>query len=114
VTTDVAAGTYNSIWGAGEADVFAAGVGTIQHYDGTAWAAMTVPTTNSLAGIWGRAGDDVFAVGSSNTVLHYHAGLWQQFTTPFSGDLTSVSGAGSSIYMTAKDGKVYRLIDTAP
>jgi len=114
VTTDVSTGTYNSIWGAGEADVFAAGVGTIQHYDGTAWTAMTVPTTSSLAGLWGRAGDDVFAVGSSNTVLHYHAGLWQQFTTPFSGDLTSVSGAGASIYMTAKDGKVHRLIDTAP
>lgn len=113
-TTDIPTGTYSGIWGAAEDDVFAAGVGTIQHYDGSAWTAMTVPTTNALAGIWGRAGDDVFAVGSSNTVLHYHAGLWLQFPAPFSGDLTSVSGAGSSIYMTSRDGNVYRLIDTAP
>ncbi|MEO8698551.1 MAG: hypothetical protein ABI867_00875 [Kofleriaceae bacterium] len=113
LTPDLATGAYSAIWGAAEDDVFAVG-GTIQHYDGSAWAAMTVPTTSSLAGIWGRAGDDVFAVGSSNTVLHYHAGLWVQFPAPFSGDLTSVSGAGSSIYMTSSDGKVHRLIDTAP
>jgi hypothetical protein len=47
-------------------------------------------------------------------VLHYHAGLWRSFTTPFSGDLTSVSGAGASIFTTSADGKVYRLIETAP
>jgi hypothetical protein len=114
LTADLPSGTFNAIWGAGEADVFAAGIGEIRHYDGTAWTAMTVPTTNPLTGVWGRAGDDVFAVGSTATVLHYHAGLWQMFTTPFTGDLTSVSGAGSSIYATSADGKVYRLIDSAP
>jgi len=114
LTVEIASGAFDAIWGAGEADVFAAGIGEIRHYDGTSWTAMTVPTTNPLTGIWGRASDDVFAVGSTNTVLHYHAGLWQTFATPFIGDLTSVSGAGSSIYATAADGKVYRLIDTAP
>ncbi|HEY6035276.1 MAG TPA: hypothetical protein VIV58_13470, partial [Kofleriaceae bacterium] len=114
LTVDIPSGTFNAIWGAGESDVFASGIGEIRHYDGTAWTAMTVPTTNPLAGIWGRASDDVFAVGSTNTVLHYHAGLWQQFSTPFTGDLTNVTGAGSSIYATSADGKVYRLIDTAP
>jgi hypothetical protein len=114
LSTDLASGTFNSIWGAGEADVFVAGIGEIRHYDGTAWTAMTVPTTNPLTGVWGRASDDVFAVGSTATVLHYHAGLWQMFATPFTGDLTGVSGAGSSIYATSTDGKVYRLIDSAP
>ncbi|MEO6772770.1 MAG: hypothetical protein ABI467_07070 [Kofleriaceae bacterium] len=114
LSTDLATGTFNGIWGAGETDVFAVGLGDIHHYDGTAWTAMTVPTTNPLTGVWGRASDDVFAVGSTNTVLHYHAGLWQTFATPFTGDLTSVTGAGSSIYASSADGKVYRLIDSAP
>jgi hypothetical protein len=56
----------------------------------------------------------VFAVGSTSTLLHYHAGLWQMFAMPFTADFTSVSGAGSSIYATTSDGRVYRLIDTAP
>ena len=114
LTIDISSGMFSSIWGAGENDVFAAGIGEIRHYDGTAWTAMTIPTTNPLAGIWGRASDDVFAIGSTSTVLHYHAAIWQIFSTPFTGDLTSVSGAGSSIYATSADGKVYRLIDTAP
>jgi hypothetical protein len=114
LSTDISAGTFSAIWGAGESEVFAAGIGEIRHYDGTAWTAMTVPTTNPLTGVWGRASDDVFAVGSTNTVLHYHAGLWQVFATPFAGDLTSVTGAGSSIYACSADGKVYRLIDSAP
>lgn len=114
LTADLPSGTFSAIWGAGESDVFVTGIGEIRHYDGTAFTAMTIPTTNPLVGVWGRASDDVFAVGSTNTVLHYHAGLWQQFSTPFTGDLTSVSGAGSSIYATSADGKVYRLIDTSP
>ena len=114
LTTDIATGTFNGIWGAGESDVFAVGLGDIHHYDGSAWTAMTVPTTNPLTGVWGRASDDVFAVGSTATVLHYHAGLWQMFATPFTGDLTSVTGSGSSIYASSADGKVYRLIDSAP
>jgi len=40
--------------------------------------------------------------------------LWKQFTTTFAGDLASVSGAGSSIYIASTDGHVYRLIETAP
>ena len=50
LTTDIATGTFNGIWGAGESDVFAVGLGDIRHYDGSAWTAMTVPTTNPLTG----------------------------------------------------------------
>jgi hypothetical protein len=114
VAFDVTDARFSAIWGADAANVFAVGVGEIRHYDGSAWTKMTVPTTATLTGVWGRASDDVFAVGVGNTVLHYHAGLWKPFTTPFANDLTSVSGAGDAIYMTASDGSVYELLDTAP
>ena len=49
-------------------DVFAVGSngytsGIILHYNGSAWSAMTSGTTNSLNGVWGSSGSDVFAVG---------------------------------------------------
>ncbi|MEO8840170.1 MAG: hypothetical protein ABI591_33985 [Kofleriaceae bacterium] len=114
VAQDVPQGRYNAIWGASETDVFAVGIGTIEHGDGAGFAPMTIPTTATLSGVWGRAADDVFAVGVGSTVLHLHAGIWKQFTTPFSADLAAVSGSGSSIYTVASDGSMYLLLDTAP
>ena len=85
VAYDVPQGHYNAIWGASETDVFAVGVGTVQHGADVGFTAMTIPTTATLTGVWGRSADDVFAVGVGSTVLHLHAGIWKQFTTPFSG-----------------------------
>jgi hypothetical protein len=114
VVSDVTGTSFQSVWGAAEDDVFVVGTDGIEHYDGQSWIPMTIPSTAPLTKVWGRANDDVFAVGGGNTVLHYHAGLWKQFTTTFAGDLASVSGAGSSIYIASTDGHVYRLIETAP
>jgi hypothetical protein len=114
VAYDVPQGHYNAIWGASETDVFAVGVGTVQHGADAGFTAMTIPTTATLTGVWGRSADDVFAVGVGSTVLHLHAGIWKQFTTPFSADLAAVSGSGASIYTVASDGSTYLLLDTAP
>lgn len=114
VTYDVPQGRYNAIWGASETEVFAVGIGTVQHGDDSGFTAMTLPTTATLTDVWGRAADDVFAVGVGSTVLHLHGGIWKQYTTPFSADLTAVSGSGSSIYATASDGTVHLLLQTAP
>jgi hypothetical protein len=35
------------------------------------WSPMTSGTTQTLRGIWGSSGSDVFAVGNSGTILHY-------------------------------------------
>jgi hypothetical protein len=35
---------------------------------------MTSGTSNWLWGVWGSSGSDVFAVGSSGTILHHSAG----------------------------------------
>ena len=53
-------------------DIFAVGlVGTILHYNSSAWSALTSGTTNDLSSVWGSAPDDVFAVGNYGTILHY-------------------------------------------
>jgi hypothetical protein len=44
------------IWGSSLSDVFAVGnYGTIMHYDGSAWGAMTSGTTTDLIGVWGSS-----------------------------------------------------------
>ena len=45
------------VWGSSGSDVFAVGNGgTILHYDGSAWSAMTSGTTFALNGVWGSSG----------------------------------------------------------
>ncbi|CAN5238202.1 hypothetical protein BH11MYX1_BH11MYX1_17090 [soil metagenome] len=110
-----ASGFFDSIWGFGDDDLYAVGTNDVRHYDGTTWKSLPVPTQVKLNGVWGRTTDDVFAVGVNQTVLHYHGGLWKQLATPFTtGDLGAVTGAGSSVFMTSLDGKVYQLVETVP
>ena len=46
------------VWGTSSSDVYAVGSnivgppGTILHYDGTNWSAMTSPTDEGLLGVW--------------------------------------------------------------
>ena len=61
-----------AVWGSSGSDVFAVGdLGTILHYDGSSWSAMSSGTTNDLWGVWGSSGSNVFAVGDFGTILHY-------------------------------------------
>jgi hypothetical protein len=63
---------FSSVWGSSSSDVFAVGnSGTILHYDGSTWSAMTSGTTSFLSGVWGSSATDVFAVGDGGTILHY-------------------------------------------
>ncbi|MCP4678590.1 MAG: hypothetical protein GY854_24375, partial [Deltaproteobacteria bacterium] len=64
------------IWGTSNQDLFAVGQkGTILHYDGTAWSAMTSVTDVCLGGIFGNASNDVYAAGDG-VFLHYDGSTW--------------------------------------
>jgi photosystem II stability/assembly factor-like uncharacterized protein len=81
---------FNSVWGSSGADVYAVGIdsglgtGIILHYNGLSW--MTIdPFTSGLylglsgtelKGIWGSAGDNVFAAGMHGIILHYNGSEW--------------------------------------
>jgi hypothetical protein len=57
--------------------VFAVGdTGTILHYNGTSWSAMSSGTVQPLYGVWGSAGNDVYAVGGGGIMLHYDGSTW--------------------------------------
>jgi hypothetical protein len=100
-----------AVWGNSSSDVFAVGDGgTILHYDGVSWSAMTSNTSNYLLGVWGSGASDVFAVGgpqptAGGTIYHYD-GTWTQMTsTPQF--IYAVSGTGpADVYAVGKAGAI--------
>jgi hypothetical protein len=48
------------------------------HWNGSAWSSVDSGVTNLLYGIWGRASNDVWAVGYSGTILHYDGTNWSE------------------------------------
>jgi hypothetical protein len=82
-----------SVWGNSSSDVFAVGYdGTILHYNGSAWSAMSSGTTDVLGGIWGSSASDVFAVGEGGIILHYNGSTWSAMSSGTINDLHDVWG----------------------
>lgn len=64
------------------------------------WEPQEVPTEENLLSVWGRAHDDVWAVGWRGTILHYDGETWSKETTTSSVPLTQVRGIPlSNAYM---------------
>jgi hypothetical protein len=85
------------VWGSSGSDVFAVGeLGTILHYDGTAWSTMSSGTTEQLYGVWGSSGSDVFAVGLHGSILHYDGTGWSAMSSGTGEHLSRVWGSSGS------------------
>ncbi|MEO1336265.1 MAG: hypothetical protein AAFV29_11510, partial [Myxococcota bacterium] len=60
---------------------------------GPVWVTeAAVPTQAQLLSVWGRAADDLWAVGWDGTIIHYDGETWTQETTTATVPLTGVSG----------------------
>jgi len=76
------------VWGSAPNNVWAVGNdGRMAHYDGASWAgAVVFSDTVDLRGIWGRASDDILAVGLVSTgggiIVHYDGDDWQAQSYP--------------------------------
>jgi len=89
--------TLRSLWCSGPHDVFAAGeLGTLLHYNGLSWSAMTSGTSQLLLSLWGSGPDDVFAVGTSGTIVHYDGSNWSVMASGTTRTLYGVWGSGPS------------------
>jgi hypothetical protein len=90
------------VWGSGSSDVFAVGYsGTILHYDGMDWSAITSGTDERLFDVWGSGPSDVFAVGydavhSYGVILHYDGTGWSVVSSGTIPPLRGVWGSGPS------------------
>jgi hypothetical protein len=56
------------------------------------WASMDSGAASDLHGIWGSNDTDVFAVGSSGTIVHYDGSKWSLMSSGITNDLYSVWG----------------------
>ena len=96
------------VWGSSSTDVFAVGlIGTIVHYDGSAWSAMSGGTTNRLDGVWGSSSTDVFAVGDYGTILHYNGSAWSAMSSGTTSHLYGVWGSSATdVFAVGDDGTI--------
>ena len=87
----------------------------IVHYDGSAWSPMTSGTNyQSLSGIWGSSGNDVFAVGVAygalgfaGTIIHYNGSAWSPMTSGTTQHLYGIWGcSGSDVFAVGNNGTV--------
>ena len=98
---DLRLGLMNACWGTSSNDMFFVGDGgSIFHYDGTKFNAMTSNTTKNLRSVWGTSSSDVWACGANTstgktTILHYDGSNWQE--DPLS---TTASALNSGLFAT--------------
>ena len=98
-----------SVWGASTSDVFAVGRnGTIIHYDGARWNAMTSGVTGHLRSVWGSSSSNVFAVGIKGTILHFDGASWTKMSSPSTDWLYGVWGTAASDVWAVGDQRILR------
>jgi hypothetical protein len=73
------------IWASGPNDVWTAGtLGTVIHYDGTAWHSVPTGRKETLHSLWGNGPGNVWLAGTNDFVLHSQAststsGVWEVY-----------------------------------
>jgi cysteine-rich repeat protein len=104
-TRTTALAGYTHVWGSGPMDVWAtSGTGALEHWNGTSWNTVTVPTTNALSAIWGTGPTNIYIATSVGTVLHYNGSTWTESSaisaTGFNITTCAIWGSGpSDIYI---------------
>ncbi len=103
------AATLRDVWMASSTEAFAVGdAGTILHWDGTAWTAMTAAGDPwdgvPLAAVWGSSATNVFAVGQGGLLLRYDGTAWTESYLDVFGEPTDVWGSvPTNLYVTMND-----------
>lgn len=62
--------SMQGVWGAAPDDVWAVGT-VLQHFDGSTWSSMPLPSDGYLYEVHGTGPADVWAVGEGGTILHF-------------------------------------------
>jgi hypothetical protein len=66
-----------------------------------------LPQGNSLYGVWGSSGSDVFAVGYGGTILHYDGATWSPMNSGTSSSLYGVWGdSGKDAFVVGYPGTI--------
>src|SRR5262249_53407422 len=103
--------------------------GTVLRYDGQSFERMATPALgrHTVYGVWGRTGDDFYAVGSAagrnGFVWHYHGGAFENETIPLdvprlaNGEVPGFFkawGTGDDVWVVGAGGAILHRKGTAP
>lgn len=103
-----------AVWSSGANDIYTVGdVGTVVHWNGTAWSRVDVGTNFDLLGVGGTSSSDVWIVGKGGTVLHFDGSVWSPVRVPAAfaeTTLSSVSVRAGLVLITAPSMPVDSLV----
>lgn len=98
------------VWGSSASDIWVVGGdpnnedggGALEHFDGISWTAVELPDIfpnglPTLFKVWGRAANDVYAVGRLGTVLHFDGTGWSRAPSNSVRPLFTVHGNDSVV-----------------
>jgi hypothetical protein len=78
---------------------------TDQNFTAYSWSSFPGETTNQLNGVWGSSSSDVWAVGSSATILRWNGSDWSQVLSNTNDDLNAVWGSsGNDVWAVGSSG----------
>ncbi|MFQ5659809.1 MAG: DUF6701 domain-containing protein [Gammaproteobacteria bacterium] len=108
-TASIGPNEFKGISGSSDSNVIAVGKrGDIQQFNGTAWSAMTSPTTRNLEDVEVVDGTTAFAVGKRGTILQLNGSTWTQHTGVTGQDLKGVWAASATeAYVVGKRGTLF-------
>ncbi len=95
---ELSRGDIYAAWAFNKTRTFIVGAsGLILATDGSStFEPFTVPTDNTLRGVWGSAPEDVYAVGDSGVVLHFDGSSWKfEFLVATNENLRAVWGSSA-------------------
>jgi cysteine-rich repeat protein len=101
--TFVAGARLASVWAADVLTAVAVGeMGTIVRLENGLWMPDISGTSVDLRDVWGRASDDVYAIGDG-TVLHWDGVTWSSLAPP-PGAFRAVAGDAANVYVAGDQG----------
>jgi hypothetical protein len=84
-------------WASGPNDAWAKGLGGLLHWDGASWTPVATPLGLGTGGVWGRASNDVYAVGGDQQIAHWDGATWTTVhADPVGAGLVAVGGADAA------------------
>jgi hypothetical protein len=82
--------------------------GIIATKEAAAWNRQSV-STMYLSSVWGRADDDVYAVGTGGTIVHYDGVTWTPMPSSTVNDLEAVAGTDANVFAVGGGGTILRI-----
>lgn len=101
----------NEVWGTLDSVYFVGDSGTILRFtnSGGLEPQMQSGTTDQLYGIWGTSDSDVFATGTSGTIIHFDGNAWTKMLSGATEPLMDVYGNSSyDVFAVGASGSILR------